>query len=216
MTPNNEPPMPAAHPNLIPTRWTLIQRLKRWDDHEGWREFFDTYWKLIYATALKAGLPDAEAQDVVQETVISVSRNIGDFKAQPEAGSFKGWLLQMTRWRIADQVRKRRAHAMGAGVGEDSSRTSTTARIPDPAGLELERIWDEEWQSNLINSALERLQHLTSARNYQIFYLYVIRGVEVEKVAAATGVKPGEVYVIKHRLTPLFEKSVRAVESNRS
>ncbi len=206
--------MQRAHQDLIPTRWTLIQRLKRWDDHEGWREFFDTYWKLIYATALKAGLPDAEAQDVVQETVISVCRKIGDFNATPEAGSFKGWLLHMTRWRIADQIRKRRLHAVGAVAGEDASRTSTTARIPDPAGLELEKVWDEEWQANLITAALDRLQRQTSAKNYQIFYLYVVRGAEVEKVAAATGVKASEVYVIKHRLTPLFEKAVRAVESN--
>lgn len=205
--------MSIARQELIPTRWTLIQRLKRWDDQESWREFFDTYWKLIYATALKSGLPAVEAQEVVQETIISVSRNIADFKASPEAGSFKGWLLKMTRWRIADQVRKRQPHESG-GRGGDSSRTSTTLRIPDPGGLELERVWDEEWQANLVNAALERLQNQISAKHYQIFYLYVIRGVEVEKVAVATGVKPNDVYLIKHRLTPIFEKAVRAVEGN--
>ena len=51
---------------LIPTRWSLICRLKDWNDQVGWREFFDTYWKLIYSVAIKAGLTDAEAQDVVQ------------------------------------------------------------------------------------------------------------------------------------------------------
>src|ERR1041385_2699604 len=102
--------MPNPRQELIPTRWTLIQRLKRWDDQESWRDFFDTYWKLIYGTALKAGLPAVEAQEVVQETVIAVSRNIADFKATPERGSFKGWLRQMTRWRITDQIRKRHPH----------------------------------------------------------------------------------------------------------
>ncbi len=207
--------MPIARQELIPTRWTLIQRLKRWDDQESWREFFDTYWRLIYATALKSGLPAVEAQEVVQETVISVSRKIADFKAAPESGSFKGWLLQMTRWRIADQVRKRQPHEFNVD-GADSSRTSTTLRIPDPAGLELERVWDEEWQTNLINAALERLQGQISAKHYQIFYLYVIRGVEVDKVATATGVKPNDVYLVKHRLTPMFEKAIRAVEGNQS
>src|SRR6267142_2095775 len=74
-------PMPSQRNDLIPTRWTLIQRLKKWDDHEGWREFFDTYWRLIYATALKSGLVEVEAQEVVQETVISVCRKIGEFEA---------------------------------------------------------------------------------------------------------------------------------------
>src|SRR5438874_12803907 len=95
-----ETSMPKARSNMIPTRWTLIQRLKKWDDEESWREFFDTYWKLVYGTALKAGLTEVEAQEVVQETVISVCRNIGNFRATPEACSFKGLLLQLTRWSI--------------------------------------------------------------------------------------------------------------------
>src|ERR1051325_6787217 len=92
---------------LMPTRWTLISRLKNWDDQESWREFFDLYWKLIYGVALKSGLTPDEAQEVVQETVITVCKNIKQFKTDPKHGSFKGWLLQFTRWRIADQFRKR-------------------------------------------------------------------------------------------------------------
>src|SRR6266571_1178711 len=92
---------------LMPTRWTLISRLKRWDDQESWREFFDLYWKLIYGVALKAELSPTEAQEVVQETIISVCKNIKTFKADPAYGSFKAWLLKLTRWRILDQVKKR-------------------------------------------------------------------------------------------------------------
>ena len=89
-----------------PTRHSLLTRLKDWDDQTSWREFFDTYWRLIYAVALKAGLSDAEAQDVVQETVLTVAKKVGAFEAQPD-GSFKGWLLQITRRRMADQFEKR-------------------------------------------------------------------------------------------------------------
>src|SRR5260370_35090593 len=95
--------MPHETDELIPTRWTLIKRLKHWDDHESWREFFDLYWKLIYGVALKSGLTPAEAQDVVQETIISVCKNIKQFKADPAYGSFKSWLLKLTRWRGLDQ-----------------------------------------------------------------------------------------------------------------
>ena len=57
---------------FLPTRWSLLSRLKAWDDQQSWREFFDAYWKLIYSTALKAGLTHAEAQGVVQKTVIAI------------------------------------------------------------------------------------------------------------------------------------------------
>src|SRR2546425_8473448 len=74
---------------LLPTRWILIERLKNWDDQESWRQFFDTYWKLIYGVAIKSGLTHPEAQDVVQETVMSVCKNMPNFKADPAYGSFK-------------------------------------------------------------------------------------------------------------------------------
>src|SRR6266436_3633656 len=99
--------MPNTPREPIPTRHSLLNRLKDWGDQTSWQEFFDTYWQLIYNVAVKAGLPDAEAQEVVQETVIAVARKIGEFKADPARGSFSAWLMQLTRWRIADQFRNR-------------------------------------------------------------------------------------------------------------
>src|SRR5947207_466930 len=61
---------------IIATRSSLIKRLKNWDDRASWKDFFDTYWKLIYGVARAAGLNDAEAQDVVQETIICVAKKI--------------------------------------------------------------------------------------------------------------------------------------------
>ena len=93
--------------DFIPTRYSLLSRLKNWDDQDSWKTFFDTYWRLIYSVALKSGLTEDEAQDVAQETIISVAKSIHKFKRNRELGSFKGWLRNLTRWRIADQLRKR-------------------------------------------------------------------------------------------------------------
>ena len=208
------PPLKERADELIPTRWSLIQRLRDWDDQESWREFFDTYWRLIYGTAMRAGLSDVEAQEVVQETVISVCRNIRNLEVDGAGRSFKNWLLKMARWRIIDQVRKRPLAQIRSFRAEDGSQTPTTERIPDPAGPELERLWEEEWRDNLTSGALARVQRQVSARHYQIFYLYVIRGAPVAQVAAATGASADEVYLVKHRLWSLFEKAMRAVELN--
>src|SRR6201987_1809392 len=92
---------------LIATRRSLVDRLANWGDQRRWQEFFDTYWKLIYSTARKSGLTDEEAQDVVQETIITVAKKIDKLRYDPAIGSFKGWLLHITGWRIVDQFRKR-------------------------------------------------------------------------------------------------------------
>src|SRR6186713_2718988 len=122
-------------PRLLATRRSLVERLTNWEDQRHWQEFFETYWRLIYGVARKSGLTDAEAQDVVQETVITVAKNITNYER--EAGSFKGWLLHITRWRIADQFRKR-APAEKQQLKRDDSRraTATIDRVPDGFDLD--------------------------------------------------------------------------------
>src|SRR5438045_9765149 len=99
--------MPEVPDEFIPTRKSLLTRLKRWDDHDSWRDFFNTYWKLIYGVAIKAGLSHGEAEEVVQETVLAVARSIAAFKYNPAVCAFKSWLLQVTRSKIANQYARR-------------------------------------------------------------------------------------------------------------
>lgn len=205
---------------LIPTRWTLIRRLKDWDDQEGWREFFDTYWKLIYSAAIRSGLRPAEAQEVVQETVVSVCKSIKDFQANPGRGSFKGWLLNLTRWRIIDQARKRKAEGLrptrrSGGEGDsDEASTATTERIPDPAGNSLDTMWESEWKKNLVDVALKRLEQQINAKHYQVFYLSHFREVAPQKVASAVGVSVDQVYVINHRAVSQFRKIIGGLDAD--
>jgi len=199
---------------LTSTRQTLLSRLKNWEDQASWREFFDLYWKLIYGVALQAGLAEAEAQDVVQETLIAVAKAMLGFKYDRAGGSFKGWLLQLTRWKITDQFRKRRpADARRPQPVASQTGTSPIERIPDPASLPLESVWDREWNQCLLEQAMERIRARVPPKQYQIFDLYAVKRWPVEKVAAALHVNPGQVYLIKHRVGALIKKEVRKLET---
>lgn len=205
--------MPLQAEDFIPTRYSLLSRLQNWDDQESWKDFFDTYWRLIYAMALKSGLTETEAQEVVQETIICVAKDIGKFKRDPAAGSFKGWLRNLTRWRIADQLRKRRPNVAGDSVLDaDHSGWPEPGEIPAPADAGLEKIWEEEWQSNLMTAAMERVRHRVKEEHYQIFDLNVIRQWPAGKVAATLNVSVALVYLAKHRVTALIRKEVRLLE----
>ena len=198
---------------LIPTRWSLLNRLKDWDDQESWKEFFNTYWKLIYGVAVKAGLSDVEAQEVVQETVIRVAKKMGEFKADPAFGSFKSWLLHLTRWRIADQLGKRDLQSQPEQrPSEDTSRTSTVERIPDASALNLDAVWDEEWSKNIVDAALEKIKRRVSSKQYQIFHLHVIKELPAREVTKALGVNLGQVYLARHRVSALVKKEIKNLE----
>ncbi|HEV7925605.1 MAG TPA: sigma-70 family RNA polymerase sigma factor [Verrucomicrobiae bacterium] len=200
--------MNAAN-ELLPTRQSLLSRLRDCADQESWRVFFDSYWRLIYNAAIKAGLTDAEAQDAVQETLISVMKSMPNFQYDAKKGSFKGWLLHLTRWRISDQFRKRqRGLEHLAGNSRRPDETATVERVPNPDGPELEALWDEEWERNLVGAAIESVKRKVDPKQYQLFDLYVLKKWTVSKVAQTLSVNPGRVYLTKHRINRLIKKEI--------
>ena len=200
--------------DLIPTRASLLERLRDLGDQSSWNEFHQTYRGLIYSVARRAGLNETDADEVVQETVIAVARKMPGFRYDPAVDSFKGWLLTVTRWRILDQLQKRRQVAgqrlsKQAHTQDKAPGTSTLERIPDPAGSELDAIWDDEWEKNLLQAALARIKRQVHPQQYEIYHLHVILEQPVREVARALGVHAGQVYLAKHRVGGLLKNEIR-------
>ena len=205
--------MPLPPDELIPTRATLIHRLKDWQDQASWQQFFDTYWKLIYGVARAGGMTDAEAQDIVQETMASVARHMPTFKYDPALGSFKAWLLNMTRWRILDQVRKRGPLAAHVQVSNGTATgTGPADKVVDPASQALDAVWEDEWKKNLLDAAIAKVKRCLDPQKYQIFDFYVNKDWPPKKVAATFGVSVDQVYLAKHRVTEMIKEEVKRLE----
>jgi RNA polymerase sigma factor (sigma-70 family) len=212
--------MPDKPFDPIPTRHSLLVRLKDLGDQASWQEFFETYWRLIYNVAFKAGLTDAESQEVVQETIISVARKIPEFKADPARGSFSAWLMRLTRWRIADQFRKRSTPGQWFGhsaadkstaFAEDTS-TDALERIPDPGGLALESVWQVEWEKHVLDAALDRVKRKVKPRQYQMFDMHVMQKLSVLETARTLQASVASVYMARHRTLRLLRREIEQVE----
>jgi RNA polymerase sigma-70 factor (ECF subfamily) len=197
----------------LATRRSLVDGLANWGDRRHWQDFHRLYSKVIYSFARRAGLTDAEANDAVQETLLTVARRAEGFHYDPARGSFKGWLLQIARWRVADQFRKRLPSQPHRSNPGDSARTATIARAIDPAGPELEAVWNNEWYANLLETALQRVKQKVSARQYQIFDCYVVKEWPAEQVSRDLGVNLAQVYLAKHRVASLLKKEVEALQA---
>lgn len=196
----------------IPTRRTLLERLKAWDDHAGWREFFDTYWGLIYGVARQTGLNDAEAQDVVQETIVAVAKNISGFQYDPARGSFKSWLLQQTRWRVQGHFRKRQYQRDGERFPRE--QPLDTAILEQQPDFNLDETWDAEWERNLLEVALQNVKTQVTPRQYQLFSLHVLNELPARLVAERLGAKLAQVYFAKYRISKLVKQEVKRLEKS--
>jgi RNA polymerase sigma-70 factor (ECF subfamily) len=190
--------------------------LKEGDDREAWEVFYRTYGRMITGLATRAGLEPEEAEDALQDTIVAVRKNLPGFRLDPAAGSFKSWLLQMAKWRILNQLKKRprgivhRLPSRNAG-GRSEATTATVDRVPSPEQA-LEAIWEDEWKERTLDLALERLKRQTSDRHFQIFYLNAVKGQTAAAVAKALGTHIGQVYLIRCRLMPKLKRLLRVTD----
>ena len=206
--------MTTTQDEFIPTRQSLLSRLKDWDDQISWQQFFDTYWKLIYSVARQAGLPDAEAQDVVQETIITVAKKMPHFQYDPALGSFKSWLMLITRRRIQNQMRKKQYKSHGKRLPrEETLSTNLAESLPDTSAFDLEKVWNAEWAKNLTETAMARVRQNISPQQYQAFYLHVCKRMSVRDVAQRLEVKLAEVYFAKYKVSRLIQKQIKLLEA---
>lgn len=204
----------------IQTRPSLLNRLSVGDDAEGWQEFYRVYGKLVRDFAIKAGLSDTEADEVVQETAIAVARHLPEFRYKPEVCRFKTWLLNQTSWRIKDQLRKRHRNerlqkgtaADPDGLLRDKDRTATIERVADPAAMDLDALFETEWRRNLIEAALETIKTKFSLKQIQIFDLHAQKEWPARDVAKSLGVTLANVYVTKHRISAALRKEMQRME----
>jgi RNA polymerase sigma-70 factor (ECF subfamily) len=197
---------------LITARYTVLGRLQVWDEQESWRDFFETFWRLIYSVARKSDLTETEAQEVVHETVICAAKDIDKLRRDRSHGSFKSGLRNLTSSRIAGQVQKREPKAPAA-----EPLAGAAAAPAEPAGSSasvdgFEKVWEAEWQSNLFETALERVKHHVKEEHFQIFDLNVLRHWPAKKVAQTLGVHTARICLAKHRVLTLLKKELRRLE----
>jgi RNA polymerase sigma-70 factor (ECF subfamily) len=196
---------------VLPTRQSLLSRLRDWQDQEGWREFFDTYWRLIYNVARRSGLADAEAQEVVQLTFIYLSRRMPKFRYDSAQGSFKSWLRVVTRSRISVYLRgEKHAEALVREplADETGAVASLLEELPDPAADALDEVWQREWEENLLNAAFRKLRSKVSAQQLLIFRLATQGDLRLTQVARKLDVSLAQVYLARHRVGKLLKAEV--------
>jgi len=207
----------------IRTRQSLLKRLEKGDDPESWQEFYRIYGKLVRNFATQAGLSPSEAEEVVQETAIGTAKHLPEYRYNPKVCRFKTWLLNQASWRVKDQLKKRRRASgfdgedpdpvsLRSSRDDESSRTSTVNRIPDPRAVNLDALFEKEWRKNLFAAALERVKTEFSLKLFQIFDLLVIQEWPAGQVAKALGVSLANVYVCRHRISGAVKKEVRRLE----
>lgn len=200
----------AAETHSIATRPSLIGRLSNWEDHASWDEFHKIYHNLVFGLARRSGLTESESEEVAQDVFKRVAETIQDFDCDPSRGTFKGWLMNLTRWRIGDKFRARPPET-SLDPYPDRTATDIAAGIEELSVLPDD--WETEWQHHVLALALKAVARRTDPKHFQVFDLHHRQGWSVLRIARELGMNPATIYVVNHRLKGLLCAEAERVKS---
>ncbi len=199
---------PTDSHSLLPTRPSLLGRIGNPNDAASWTEFYSLYKNLVFGFASRSGLSRADAEEVTQDVFNRVAQTINEFESDPKRGTFRGWLRNLTRWRVLDKIRERqrldRLRSPGRG-NPDDDRTATIERVADPSNdTKTEQVWEDEWERRVFEAAMARIRSRVDGRHFQVFELLACQGKTVPEIASQLEMNRATVYVIHYRLRKLL------------
>jgi RNA polymerase sigma factor (sigma-70 family) len=188
------------------TRASLLVRIQDSADAEAWRQFFELYAPVVYGFARKRGLQDADAADLMQDVLRSVSLAAGRLDYDPAKGTFRGWLYSVTRNKIFNFLDKQRRQTRGSG---DSGAHRRLEELPAPA--EEREEWDRDYERRRFAWAAERIREEFHDATWQAFWLTAVDGQSAKDAGAKLKMSPGAVYVAKSRVIARLREEIESL-----
>jgi RNA polymerase sigma factor (sigma-70 family) len=189
------------------TRASLLVQIRDGANHRAWREFVDLYGPVVYGFARKRGLQDADAADLMQDVMRSVSSAIGRLDYDRQQGTFRGWLFTITRNKVFNFLSARRIRPQGTG---DSATNRMLNSHPDEDD-EGADTWEVEYQRRLAALAMERVKGEFQENTWRAFWLTAVEGLPVADVGRQVGMSAGAIYVAKSRVLARLKTEVETL-----
>jgi RNA polymerase sigma factor (sigma-70 family) len=194
------------------TRASLLVRLRDGSDADAWQEFVRLYGPVIYGFARKRGLQDADAADLMQEVLRSVSSAAQRLDYDPHRGTFRGWLFTITRNKVFNFLDSRNRRVVGSGDSRVQQRLEQHA----DADGKLSADWEADYQRQLAAQAMERIRGEFQPATWQAFVETAVQGQEPAQVARRVGLSVGAVYVAKSRIIARLRQEIERLQRNES
>lgn len=200
--PSGEPPR-----NEHPTASTgLLQGVQRMEPGD-WSRLVTTFGPIVYSWCRRAGVPEDDCPDLVQNVFLTVAKSVGTFRRVKAEGSFRSWLATIVRSRVCDYFRKEPFRARAAG-GSDAHRDIE----------QIEASWEstiapESTHTLLVRRVLEMIEGDFAPATWQAFWLTTIEGRPAVEVASITNLSVGSIYQSKSRVLRRLREEMNKLPS---
>ena len=178
------------------TSLSLLDQLSAKGDQQSWQRLADLYTPVLRNWLRRYELQESDADDLVQDVLVVVAREIQSFEHTGRAGAFRSWLKTILIHRLRNWWRGRKYRPTPSG---DSDFLKQLDQFEDPNSA-LSQIWNEEHDRQLTRQLLAQVEPRFSDTTREAFRRVVLLAQDVDQVAADLKISRNAVIIAKHRV----------------
>lgn len=210
-------PQPISRVNshvMYQTRESLIQRVRDPKDFDSWQEFVSIYRPLLMAYLKKRGLSDADADEVVADTLTLLLRELPKFSLDHGRGRFRTWLWRVSNSAVIDWSRRRARGRRNDQLRKYEEEKRQFAGEGDPSHSEPDEEWVQDYRRHILQHVLRKVSASVSPKTWECFQRHIVQRESAKVVGESLGMQANAVYVNASRiLTKVREECQNFMES---
>jgi RNA polymerase sigma-70 factor (ECF subfamily) len=194
------------------TPYSLLERLQKHPESGEWQRLTQIYEPLLRRWLSPHQLQESDRDDLVQDVLLTLVRELPNFRHNGRPGAFRSWLRQTLAHRVHYFWRSRRHRPLTPGEGEFGAWLE---QLADPASG-LSRQWELEHDRHVLGHLLETARPHFAPATWEAFRRVVLDGAEPDRVAAELGTSPNAVFIAKSRVLTRLRVEARGLVGDTS
>ncbi len=191
----------------LPTRQTLLERLKKLKDNHSWGDFVLYYKGYIFAVIHGMGLNNLDAEDLSQKVLLKLWKNLPEYEYRPGNCKFRTWLCTVIRSEVYSWYRSQQS--------QKKKLENFQINLTDEEGClpEIEKIAQQEWKEHIGKLAWDNVKKAFSQNVIDAFLMYS-EGKSTKEIAEVLQMEENTVNVYKKRVREKLCKEINLLDDD--
>ncbi len=184
------------------TSLSLLARAQADASDDAWQQVAELYALLLRSWLTRFEVPATDADDLIQEVLLTVSRELTRFEHSGRAGAFRSWLRTILVHRLRDFWRSRKYRPAATGGSTWAEQLEQLADESSNASRE----WNLDHDRHVMARLLESVRPRFEPKTWEAFRRQMFDGQRADVVAAELGMPLNSVYVARSRVLSILRR----------